>query len=281
MVSPKSPAGLVADIERFSVQDGPGIRTVVFLKGCPLHCIWCHNPECISFEPETLFYEDKCLHCGQCARGCYAGARVLCGRTMSVSEVMEEIVRDKPYYGSRGGVTFSGGEPQCQKEFLAALAEACRKEGIPTAIETSMIVYEPQILSRLDLIMADIKLMDPDKHLAYTGGSLPRILENIRQADTLGVPILIHTPVVPGINADRQTISAIRDFLIPMKNVIGYELLAYHPLGVAKSKALGRPEPRFQIPGAALMKELKTYADLSRQTDDPAGHETASYPGET
>lgn len=255
-------SGIVADIERFSTHDGPGIRTVVFLKGCPLRCAWCHNPECISFAPETLFYPEKCIHCGQCESGCYTGAREICGREMTVDQVMQEILMDRAYYGKMGGVTFSGGEPQCQPEFLSALIDACRREGISTAIETSMIVLQPEILAKLDLIMADIKLMDDKMHQALTGVSNQAILAHFRQADALNVPILVHTPVIPGVNADRESILAIRAFVRTLKNACGLELLPYHPLGVEKGRAAGRVERAFEIPSQQLMKELKAYADL-------------------
>ena len=255
-------SGIVADIERFSTHDGPGIRTVVFLKGCPLKCAWCHNPECIAFEPETLFYPEKCIHCGQCESGCYTGAREICGKEMTVDQVMEQILMDRAYYGTLGGVTFSGGEPQCQHEFFNALIEACKKENIHTAIETSMIVIHPEILGKLDLIMADVKVMDDEIHQAYTGVSNKAILKNFRQADELGVPVIVHTPVIPGVNADQESILAIRDFVKSLKNARKLELLPYHPLGVDKGRATGRAERRFEIPSQQLMKELQAYAEL-------------------
>ena len=255
-------SGIIADIERFSTHDGPGIRTVVFFKGCPLRCAWCHNPECISFEPETLFYPEKCVHCGRCAQGCYTGAREECGREMDVSQVMEQILFDRDYYGREGGVTFSGGEPQCQPDLLGALIDACREGGITTAIETSMIVYHPELLKKLDLIMADVKVMDEEKHRAFTGSGNREILKNIQAADELGVPMIIHTPVIPDVNADRESILAIREFVKKLKNVRKYELLPYHPLGVDKGRAAGRIERRFSVPSNQLMKELQAYADL-------------------
>lgn len=255
-------SGIVADIERFSTHDGPGIRTVVFLKGCPLKCAWCHNPECIAFAPETLFYPEKCIHCGQCESGCYTGARETCGKEMTVDQVMEQILMDRAYYGNLGGVTFSGGEPQCQPEFLSALIDACKKENIHTAIETSMIVIHPEILSRLDLIMADVKVMDAEIHQSFTGVSNEVILENFRKADELNLPIIVHTPVIPGVNADKESILAIRDFVKTLKNARKLELLPYHPLGVDKGRAVGRVERKFEIPSQQLMKELQAYADL-------------------
>ena len=140
---------IIFDIERSAMHDGPGIRTVVFFKGCPLRCRWCHNPESWAFAPQEMYYPEKCIGCGRCAEGCYTGARQLCGQDMTVEQVMAPILADKPYYGAEGGVTLSGGEPQCQPEFLNALVDACRAEGIHTAIETSMAVYHPEILQIL------------------------------------------------------------------------------------------------------------------------------------
>ena len=253
-------SGIVADIERFSTHDGPGIRTVVFLKGCPLKCAWCHNPECIAFEPETLLYPEKCIHCGQCESGCYTGARVVCGKEMTVDQVMEQILMDRAYYGNLGGVTFSGGEPQCQPEFLSALIDACKKENIHTAIETSMIVIHPEILSKLDLIMADVKVMDDEIHQAFTGVSNGAILKNFRKADELNVPIIVHTPVVPGVNADKESILAIRDFVKTLKNAKKLELLPYHPLGVDKGRASGHLERTFGGDSEQRLNEVKERA---------------------
>lgn len=120
---------VVTDIERASVHDGPGIRTVVFFKGCPLKCAWCHNPECISPNPEMMFYPEKCIGCGQCEKGCYSGAKVMCGREMTDEEIMKEILSDRDYYGTDGGVTFSGGEPMMQKEAVGPTCRYVQKRG--------------------------------------------------------------------------------------------------------------------------------------------------------
>ncbi|MBO5217973.1 MAG: 4Fe-4S cluster-binding domain-containing protein, partial [Clostridia bacterium] len=127
-------SGIITDITRGSTHDGPGLRTVVFTKGCPLSCKWCHNPECISPEPQTLLYPDKCIGCGMCDKGCFAGAKVKCGREMTVAEVMESVLADRGYYADKGGVTISGGEPMLQRAFTGALVDACKGEGIHTAV---------------------------------------------------------------------------------------------------------------------------------------------------
>lgn len=254
--------GLIADIQRGSVHDGPGIRTTVFFKGCPLRCAWCHNPECISFAPQELFYPEKCIGCGKCKEGCFSGARVLCGRTATAEDVLNEVLEDAAYYGSEGGVTFSGGEPLAQPEFLAETAALCRERGISTAVETSMIEFYPEILQGMRWIMADLKLWDPALHRKYTGVGNERIRENLRAANALGVPMILRTPVIPEVNGRAEEIKAIAAFAWGLENVRKYELLPYHPLGNAKRRALGEAEPAFTVPSKALMEELNQYAFL-------------------
>ena len=172
--------GIIADIQRASVHDGPGFRTTVFFKGCPLKCEWCHNPECISFEPQILNYPEKCIGCGMCDKGCFAGAKVVCGKEMTVDEVMKEILLDEDYYGNDGGVTFSGGEPFAQREFLNAIIDKCNEYGISCAIETSMIFFDEDILKKLDLVMADLKIWSDELHFIHTGVGNKKIIEQDR-----------------------------------------------------------------------------------------------------
>ena len=172
--------GLIADIQRASFHDGTGIRTTVFFKGCPLSCKWCHNPECISNQPQTLFYPDKCIGCGMCDKGCYAGARVICGKEMTSQEVLEHVMQDILYYRGGGGVTFSGGEPFLQKEFLKECIMLCREHGIGCAVETSMFFFDEEIFSMLDFVMADLKVWDSHLHRQYTGVGNEIILENFQ-----------------------------------------------------------------------------------------------------
>lgn len=254
--------GMITDITRASTHDGPGIRTVVFTKGCPLNCAWCHNPECISPEVQVLKYPEKCIGCGMCDKGCFAGAKVVCGREMTVDEVMEPILADRGYYTSGGGVTISGGEPMMQREFTNALVDACKAEGIHTGVETSFIIYDEDILRKLDLIMFDLKLPDDERHIKWTGVPVSKIKENILRASELKIPMIARTPIIPGVNADRETVAEIADFLRAVPSVYKYELLAYHPLGLSKRRALDMPETEFEIPKKALMEELKQYAFL-------------------
>ncbi len=248
--------GLIADIQRSSLHDGPGVRTTVFFKGCPLNCKWCHNPECISYEPQTLIYPEKCLGCGKCSQGCYSGARVLCGKEYTAKELLQEIRLDKDYYGKKGGVTFSGGEPFAQAEFLNEIIDLCKEEEIHCAVETSMIIYKEELLKKLDLIMADLKIWDDQIHKEYTGVSNRKIKVNLCKANSLGIPMIIRTPVIPGI---EQGIKEISDFLKDMEHVVQYELLPYHPLGVSKQLALGLEKTEFKVPSKEMMEEVRSY----------------------
>ena len=249
--------GLIADIQRASFHDGNGIRTTIFFKGCPLNCAWCHNPECISFEKQELYYPEKCIGCGLCTDGCYAGARVICGKEMTAAEVLEEILPDAPYFANDGGVTFSGGEPMAQKDFLNELIDACIAENINCAIETSLIYYDEDVFKKLDFIMADLKIWNSEIHKRYTGVGNEVIKENFIKINGLGTPIIARTPVIPGVN---QEIDKISEFLKGLENVVKYELLPYHPLGVSKQKALGQKIIEFEIPSKELMEEMNQYA---------------------
>ena len=263
--------GMITTIQRFSLHDGPGIRTTVFFKGCNMHCLWCHNPETIDLQPQLHVYPSKCIHCGACAlvcptgartmvdgrlvytralctnRGdcvseCFTGAIALSGKEVSVSEVMAEILQDKPYYSrSGGGVTLSGGEVLQQPEFARAILEACRAEGIATAIETNLNadfrIISP-LLPCLDLVMADLKLEDDTAHIKWTGASNQRVIDNIRLLDQAGIPMILRTPVIPGANDFDDEIRMIASFVSSVKSVLYYELLNFNPLGDSKYASL-------------------------------------------
>lgn len=249
--------GLIADIQRASLHDGDGIRTTVFLKGCPLSCKWCHNPECISFEKQEMFYPEKCIGCGKCELGCYSGARVICGKEMTPQEVLGEVLADKPYYSESGGVTISGGEPMANKNFVREFIGLCKENSINCAMETSLIYYDEEIFKSLDFIMADLKIWNDDIHKEYTGVSNKGIKEHFIKLNELNIPIIARTPVIPEVN---QEIEKISEFLSKLENVVKYELLPYHPLGLSKSKALGRESVNFTVPSREYMKEIEKYA---------------------
>lgn len=248
--------GIVTDIQRASVHDGPGLRTTVFFKGCPLNCKWCHNPECISFEKQILQYPEKCIGCGMCDKGCFSGAKVLCGKEMTPKEILKEILLDKPYYASDGGVTFSGGEPFAQREVLEETIDLAKENGINCAVETSLVYFDERIFSKLDLVMADLKIWDDGLHKKYTGVSNKVIIENFKKLNSLGVPIIARTPIVPETDQGIPQISA---FLKGLENVKQYELLPFHPLGETKRKALGLEKTEFSVPSKEYMKELDKY----------------------
>jgi len=255
---------LVTEIRKASFHDGPGVRTVVFFKGCPLRCAWCHNPECLSFEKQILFYPEKCVGCGLCEKGCYLGAKVPCGREMTAGEIFAEILTDKEYFGDEGGVTFSGGKPLSHSEIILELIKKCHDNGIKCAVETSLYIWNEDILRACDLVMADFKIWDSATHERYTGVSNERIKENFLRLDTLGVPVIVRTPVIPEID---QGIDKISEFVKELKNAVSYELLPYHPLGKSKYDALGKAFTEFSVPSKEYMKGLsEKYVFVRKKT---------------
>lgn len=249
--------GIVFSIQRFSIHDGPGIRTTVFLKGCTLRCFWCHNPEGIKPKPVIQYFPDrcigcdecirvcqhggavkiddvrvydreKCVVCGECVETCYAGARVLTGKTMTVDEVVNEVLQDRAFYEtSHGGVTLSGGEPVMQPDFSYEILARCKAEGLHTAIETAGNVRwedEERMLPVTDLIMMDIKHMDSAKHKWATGVPNERILEAARKFAVTDKPIIFRIPVIPTVNDTIAEVEAIGAFvreLVELRNSVG------------------------------------------------------------
>lgn len=263
----------VTEIQRFSLNDGDGIRTTVFLKGCNMRCSWCHNPETISAHSELMFYESKCIgcgrcfqvcpkgahkvvdgkhmidrelcvNCGRCAESCYAEALVMCGRLMSTEDVMKQVRQDKAYYeASGGGVTISGGEVLCNSKFAEELTDQCHAEGIEVAIETNLsLPFEmvESLLEKVDFIMCDLKIFDDKLHREHTGVSNMTVLENIRKLDGLNKPVIVRTPLIPGVTDTRENITAIVEYIKDMKNLKRYELLNFNPLGEGKYKSLDK-----------------------------------------
>ena len=193
-----------------------------------------------------------------CNDGCYAGANVICGTEMTAREVFEEIKSDIPYYANDGGVTISGGEPMAQKEFTNEIIDVCKENGVRCAIETSLLYYDESVFRKLDFIMADFKIWNSNLHKEYTGVSNEIIIENFIKLNTLDIPIIARTPVIPEINKEIDKIS---EFLKTLNNVVEYELLPYHPLGVAKQKAIGKAGvTEFTVPTKEYMQEVGRYA---------------------
>lgn len=264
--------GIIFDLKKYATDDGPGIRTTIFLKGCPLQCPWCHNPEGQISTFELIFRNKKCIGCDECVKACPTGAvsfvgkrlaidRKLCGlcgkcsekcpteaigivgKEMTVREVMKEIEKDMPFYEeSNGGVTFSGGEPLLQLDFLAELLQECKKKGIHTAVDTcgfaSREAYD-RIMDDVDVFLYDIKLIDDKKHKKYTGVSNKPILENFKRLATRGSKIWVRFPVVPGINDDDRNVTETGRFM-QNQGVENIHVLPYHKAGTEKYKNLGR-----------------------------------------
>ena len=263
--------GTVFNIQRYSIHDGPGIRTTVFLKGCPLDCWWCQNPESQLSGQEMIFWGDRCIGCGACSticpsdaiqikngipvtekekcilcekciEKCPALAREMIGKKLTTEEVIKEIEKDLVFYEeSDGGVTFSGGEPLRQSEFLESLLICCQKKKIHTAVDTSgYISWEilNKISPKVDLFLYDLKLMDNERHKKYTGVSNELILENLKKLSSVHNNILVRFPVIPGINDDYQNIKEIGKFLSSLK-IAQVSLLPYHYIGIDKYRRLG------------------------------------------
>jgi len=282
--------GCIFDIQRFSIQDGPGIRTTVFFKGCPLTCWWCDNPESQSPLPQLIYMAHLCQRCykcvevcpnravqvrsdgslgidrglcqacGRCVEVCLAEARHISGRMMTVGEVVEIVRRDAPFYrNSGGGVTASGGEATSQPIFLSNLFQECQKRGYHTALDTcgyvKWEVLEP-ILAHVDLVLFDVKHTDPELHKKLTGVSNELILENARRIVAKGVTLILRVPLIPGCNDSEQNIRDIARFALELGSV-EVNLLPYHKFGLKKYEALGL---EYKLRDAEALKEEEVEA---------------------
>ncbi len=270
----------IFDIKRYAINDGPGIRIVIFLKGCNLNCAWCHNPESISTEAERMYAPAKCIKCGtcvvacpekaitltsdgiitddelckmcgKCAEVCPTKAIEISGHPMSVAEIMNEIEKERVFFDqSGGGVTFSGGEPLLQSKFLIELLDECSKRGIHTAVDTAGLANTDIILDvarRTDLFLYDLKMMDSERHRKWVGVPNEKILENLKAVAATGVEIIIRIPLIGGVNDDAENMEATAHFVSELsgekKEV---NLLPYHKIAQTKYQKLGRPED-FQL----------------------------------
>ena len=288
---------LITDIQRFSLNDGPGIRTMVFFKGCNMRCAWCHNPETLSMSQDLMFYPSKCIgcgkcfdtcpvhahkfengvhivdreicaKCGKCADICYAEALMMSGKEMTVEQIMSEIRQDKAYYdGSNGGVTLSGGEVLCHTEFATEIARACRKEGFSVAIETNLSMpydHISSLLNEVDIIMADLKLFDDGMHKKYTGLSNKNTIENIIKISD--IPMIIRTPLIDGVTATKENLRSIAKLLEGKENLIYYQLLNFNPLGASKYQSLDKAND-FSLLRPYTNEQMKEFGEMLSDID--------------
>ena len=272
--------GIIAGIKRTAVHDGEGLRTTVFFKGCPLKCIWCHNPESKRTHPEIMYNETKCAHCGkcvtickksahnvnngvhlydrssciecgECASACVFGAIEMAGKAMDAESVIEEVLRDKVFYDtSGGGLTLSGGEPMMQFDFSYELLALAKEKGLHTCMETCGFApsekYE-KIAPLVDIFLFDYKVTDPELHKKYTGSDNELILKNLSMLDSLGANTVLRCPIIPTCCDTIEHFLGIASTANKLKNVIEINVEPYHPLGKGKSELLGRDYPLSDI----------------------------------
>ncbi len=284
--------GIIFDIKRFAVHDGPGIRTTVFFKGCPLHCLWCHNPEgidsgleltarpsrcarcysCVAACPRGAISKNsgpvevdraKCDVCGDCVEVCMSDALELVGKKVSLKDVLEEVEKDRIFYDqSEGGVTLSGGEPLNQPEFCGEILTELGKNNIPAALDTSGLASWEVLAKnagKADVVLFDLKMIDDKKHKAYTGVSNKRILDNLKRLAGAHKNIIVRIPLISGLNDDQDNIRRTIAFLRPLKTIKKISLLKYHKGGVEKSKNLGKAScfKIYEAPSERRMEEIR------------------------
>ena len=282
----------IFQLQRLSVNDGEGIRTTVFFKGCALRCQWCANPESWAFDAQLMFFPHKCtgcgncviackqeanvrnnegtinfisrncVNCGECLACCPADARQVMGEELTIDAVMTQLKKDYIFYlESGGGVTFSGGEPFLHPEYLRLLNARCHQLGINTAVE-SCAYFDfaacQDIIANIDQLFFDLKIMDSARHKQYTGVTNERILANIEAASKINDNIFVRVPVITGVNDSDENMSALAKFLLAKTSITRVELLPYHKLGLEKMTALGMPAVVFETPSEAKMEELNS-----------------------
>ncbi|MHC1785240.1 MAG: glycyl-radical enzyme activating protein [Anaerolineaceae bacterium] len=295
-ISVEETRGIVFDIQRYSLHDGPGLRTNVFLKGCGLNCRWCSNPESKQSQPEIAFFDRtcfmcgdcvpvcseaaiisenqhitwnrlKCNQCGRCTEVCSAHSFSLIGKTMTAGAVVAEVLRDVAFYGGHGGLTLTGGEPTLQPEFAEAVLRLSKAEGVNTAIETCGAVHWKNIerlLPYLDLVLFDLKHVNPVAHHQFTGATNMGILNNLRRTAQSGANLIVRVPLIPGFNVGRESLIAIAEFVQSLQVVREIHLLTYHTLGRAKYRALGLPYQMEQYP-SIKDEEAEAWASIFRE----------------
>ena len=269
--------GEIFDIQKFCSNDGPGIRTTVFFKGCPLRCVWCHNPESQRSDREILSYPEKCTGCGRCRNlttedtdfVCYNGAKEICGKTVSSDYVIDQVMRDYEFYKtSGGGLTLSGGEPLFQFEFSLEILKKAKENDLHTAIETCGFADSDkikQIAEYTDLFLFDFKETDPELHKTYTGADNVLIQKNLYLLNDLKKDIILRCPIIPGYNDRKENYDKICELANTLTSIIGIEIEPYHAFGESKYKALGRKQPEILMQTEDQINEIIDY--ISTNTD--------------
>lgn len=287
---------LVLDIQKCSIHDGPGLRTTVFLKGCPLRCAWCHNPESQRFEKQLRYfrekcqscrqceqaceqqvhhiYEDgkhtvdfeKCIQCGKCMTVCKAKALQFVGQEMSVEQVMEVIREDVAFYKrSKGGVTITGGEPLSHPEFVSELLRCCKEEGIHTCIETSGVGRREaleQIAPYVDLFLVDYKLTDDVKHREYVGCSNKQVVQTLDDLEARHKTVILRCPIIPNVNDDEVHLSGIAAIKAHYQMIDKVELMAYHNIGISKAHQIGMIQCSYEVPNPQKITDWQEKLNL-------------------
>ena len=288
----------VTDIQQGCTHDGPGLRTVVFLKGCPLRCRWCHNPETQSCKKELYYRPEKCIgcmtctticpqkghtekdgvhefdptdciKCMACAENCPSGALEAASQSRELEDVMALVLADRVFYRNRGGLTVSGGEPTMQWDGLIALLDRAKEEKISTCLETCGVFSEDrvvQLLNRVDLFLYDIKDTDAERLRKNTGADLSLVLENLKAIDAAGGQTVLRCILIPEVNLQESHALALAELYEKLKNCRYVELLPYHPYGLSKSEQLGRSGVRFRQPEK---EELETFAAVLQERNVP------------